>query len=78
MTTMRHVYILILNRHECPYMWINLHAIRYVDGKWGYDESKHHVTGDYGIVNTLHLSADDMDVDNDAFLACGESDIPYS
>ena len=50
----------------------------YVDGKWGYDESKHHVTGDYGIVNTLHLSTDDMTIDNDAFLACGESDIPYA
>uniref|UniRef100_A0A7N2MG61 Uncharacterized protein n=1 Tax=Quercus lobata TaxID=97700 RepID=A0A7N2MG61_QUELO len=65
---------LVLERivHECLYMWINLHAIQfYVDGKWGYDESKHHVTGDYGIVYTLHLSTDDMDVDNDAFLACG-------
>ncbi|KAK9985646.1 hypothetical protein SO802_030597 [Lithocarpus litseifolius] len=50
----------------------------YVDGKWGYDESEHHVTGDYGIVNALHLSTDDMDVDNDAFSACGESDIPYA
>uniref|UniRef100_A0A7N2MWC6 Uncharacterized protein n=1 Tax=Quercus lobata TaxID=97700 RepID=A0A7N2MWC6_QUELO len=42
----------------------------YVDGKWGYDESEHHVTSDYGIVNTPHLSTDDMDVDNDAFSAC--------
>uniref|UniRef100_A0A7N2R632 Uncharacterized protein n=1 Tax=Quercus lobata TaxID=97700 RepID=A0A7N2R632_QUELO len=42
----------------------------YVDGKWGYDESEHHVTSDYGIVNTLHLSTDDMDVDNDVFSAC--------
>ena len=50
----------------------------YVDGKWGYDEFEHHVTGDYGIVNMLHLSTDDMDVDNDAFSACGESDIPYA
>ena len=50
----------------------------YVDGKWGYDESEHHVTSDYGIVNTLHLSTDDMDVDNDAFSACGESNIPYA
>ncbi|XP_050282916.1 histidinol-phosphate aminotransferase, chloroplastic-like isoform X1 [Quercus robur] len=43
----------------------------YVDGKWGYDEFEHHVTGDYEIVNTLHLSTDDMDVDNDAFSAFG-------
>ena len=50
----------------------------YVDGKWGYDESKHHVIGDYEIVNTLHLSTDDMDVDNDAFSAFGESNIPYA
>ena len=50
----------------------------YVDGKWGYDESEHHVTGDYGIENTLQLSMNDMDVDNDAFSACGESNIPYA
>ena len=50
----------------------------YVDGKWGYDESEHHVTGDYEIVNTPHLSTDDMNVDNDAISACGESDILYA
>ena len=43
----------------------------------GYDEFEHHVIGDYGIVKMLHLSTDDMDVDNDAFSACGKSDIPY-
>ena len=39
----------------------------------GYDEFEHHVIGDYGIVKMLHLSTDDMDVDNDAFSACGKS-----
>lgn len=39
----------------------------YVDGQWRYDESEHHVTGEYGIVNTLHLSTDDMDVDTETF-----------
>uniref|UniRef100_A0A7N2N0L2 Uncharacterized protein n=1 Tax=Quercus lobata TaxID=97700 RepID=A0A7N2N0L2_QUELO len=43
----------------------------YVDGKWGYDEFEHHVIGDYVIMNTLHLSMDDMDVDNDTFSALG-------
>ena len=50
----------------------------YVDGKRGYDEFEHHVTGDYEIVNTLHLFTDDMDVDNDAFSAFGESNISYA
>ncbi|XP_065630896.1 sucrose nonfermenting 4-like protein isoform X2 [Quercus suber] len=39
----------------------------YVDGQWRYDESEHHVSGEYGIVNTLHLSTDDMDVDTETF-----------
>ncbi|GMY27692.1 sucrose nonfermenting 4-like protein [Fagus crenata] len=39
----------------------------YVDGQWRYDESEPYVTGDYGIVNTLVVATDDMDVDNDSF-----------
>ncbi|KAG6724229.1 hypothetical protein I3842_03G248800 [Carya illinoinensis] len=39
----------------------------YVDGQWRYDESQHHESGEYSIVNTLLLGMDYMDVDNEAF-----------
>ncbi|KAF5465508.1 hypothetical protein F2P56_015510 [Juglans regia] len=39
----------------------------YVDGQWRYDESQHHESGEYGMVNTLLLATDYMDVDNEAF-----------
>ncbi|KAL4598236.1 hypothetical protein ACB092_11G046500 [Castanea dentata] len=43
---------MISHNHEI--LWCMQYKF-YVDGKWGYDESEHHVTGDYGIVNTLCL-----------------------
>lgn len=39
----------------------------YVDEQWRNDESQPSVTGDYGVVNTLLLATDYMDVDNEAF-----------
>ncbi|XP_041026903.1 sucrose nonfermenting 4-like protein isoform X4 [Juglans microcarpa x Juglans regia] len=39
----------------------------YVDGQWRYDESQHHESGEHGMVNTLLLATDYMDVDNEAF-----------
>ncbi|XP_059447211.1 sucrose nonfermenting 4-like protein isoform X2 [Corylus avellana] len=39
----------------------------YVDGQWRYDESQPYVPGEYGVVNTVLLATDYMDVDNEAF-----------
>lgn len=47
--------------------FINMQYKFYVDEQWRNDESQPSVTGDYGVVNTLLLATDYMDVDNEAF-----------
>jgi hypothetical protein len=47
--------------------FINMQYKFYVDGQWRYDESQPYVTGENGVVNTLLLATDYMDVDNEAF-----------
>ncbi|XP_062175177.1 sucrose nonfermenting 4-like protein isoform X3 [Alnus glutinosa] len=42
-----------------------------VDEQWRNDESQPYVTGEYGVVNTLLLATDYMDVDNEAFRRMG-------